>query len=149
MHATSPEGDTYGGAHFILHLEICWKKKPRILDFGGSTFFISLRFTNLQTSFINIELIERFKVTADIILILIHNNILQSFVWSMQKISMFSILKTYYFDLWFLCKSDSCISISSETMEKWRFQRYIGINIFSKALLRSVNRFTTSSCKVI
>ena len=79
-----------GGAHLILQLEFCWKK-PRILDLGGSSFkafhylffksfvsffFISLKFTNLQSSLINIESIERFKVTADIISILIHNNII-------------------------------------------------------------------------
>ena len=39
-------------------------------------------FTNLQSSIINIELIKRFKVTVDIISLMIHNNTLQSFVWS-------------------------------------------------------------------
>ena len=45
-------------------------------------FFHSSKFTNLQSSLINVESIERFKVNADIISILIHNNTLQSFVWS-------------------------------------------------------------------
>jgi len=27
-----------GGAHLILQLDIFWRKKPWMLDFGGSTF---------------------------------------------------------------------------------------------------------------
>ena len=46
------------------------------------SFFISSKFTNLPSSHVNIESIERFKVTADIISILNHNNTLQSFDWS-------------------------------------------------------------------
>ena len=42
-------------------------------------FFISSKFTNLQSSLINIESIERLKVTADIISILIHYNTIRSF----------------------------------------------------------------------
>ena len=47
--------------------------------FFRNFFSISLNFTNLKSSLNNIESIERLKVTASI---LIHNNTLQSFVWS-------------------------------------------------------------------
>ena len=86
-------------------------------------FFISSKFTTLQRSLINIESIESFKVTVDIISILIHNNTLQFFFLINIR---FPILKTVYFHLWLLTKINSCISIASETMEKWRFQRYYG-----------------------
>ena len=59
----------------------------------------------------NIETIERFKVTADIISILIHNNTIQSFVWSSIEINILVSLQEW---------------LVLETMEKWRFQRYIG-----------------------
>ena len=86
------------GAYLILHLEICWKKnlgffileaellKLFIIFFNSfcKFFFITSKFTNLQSSLINKESIKRFNATSDIISILIHNhnNILQSFVWS-------------------------------------------------------------------
>ena len=63
------------------------------------------------------------KVTTDMISILIHNNTPQSFVWSSIALNIHvSILKTDYFHLWFLYKSDSCILITSETMQIWRLQ---------------------------
>ena len=69
---------------------------------GGGSFNITSgevlkKITNLQSSLINIESIERFKVTADIISILIHNNTLQSFVWSSIALK-FSVSDPCHFD---------------------------------------------------
>ena len=88
-------GGTQGGGGSFDMTNGGLLKKARILDFGGSTFhylflkiilyisfFISSKFTNLQSGLIKKKSIERFKVTADIISILIHNNTLQSFVRS-------------------------------------------------------------------
>ena len=60
------------------------------------SFFISLKFTNLQSSLIKIESIERFKVTAGKISILIHNNTLPSFVWSSIALNT----HVFYFENW-------------------------------------------------
>ena len=86
----------------ILHLKICWKKNLRFLILSVLLklyylflkiilkfyFLIYSKFTNLQSNLFNTELTERFKVTADIISILIHNNTLQSFVWSSIALSI-------------------------------------------------------------
>ena len=80
---------------------------------------------------VTLHIITHAIITFDIITSLIH------FLYSYTSYklhlltftfpySMFPILKTDYFHLWCLYKSDSCISIASETMEKLRFQRYIG-----------------------
>ena len=50
----------------------------------------------LQSSSINIESIERFKVTADIISVLIHNNTFQSFVW----LSIALNIHVFHFENW-------------------------------------------------
>ena len=61
-------------------------------------FFVPFftKITNLKSSLINIESIERFKVTADITLILIHNNTLQSFVCSSIALN----IHVYHFENW-------------------------------------------------
>ena len=75
--------------------------------------------------------VESFKVTADIISILIHNNTLQNFVWSSIELNIHVLhFKNWLFFVWFLYKSDSCIScfrndgemkVSSDIpLYKWR-----------------------------
>ena len=79
-------------AHLILHL----------LAFSflrQSTIYIALHCTHAQTK----------RLRKEINYILVHNNTLQS--WSSIALNIhFSILKIHYFYLWFLYKSDSCIS---------------------------------------
>ena len=65
-------------------------------------FYHFFKVYNLPGSLINVELIERFKVTADIISIQIHNYTLQSFVWSSIAYPCFPFWKLIIFICGFL-----------------------------------------------
>ena len=82
---------------------------------------------NLHSTLHCIALTRTKRLRKEIKYSLIHNNALQSFVWSSIALNIHVFhFKNWLFHFWFLYKIDLCILIASETMKKWRFQRYIG-----------------------
>ena len=91
-----------------------WRRRGRALNNSSG---------NLHSTLHCIALTRPKRFRKEINYILIHHNTLQSFVWS-SIASMFPFWKLNVFICGFSTKV-TCAFLFSETMEKWRFQRYI------------------------